>query len=54
MMSLKDLFVHIMTREYQAQMDLERALKNPPSKEDVKKLDLDVFQQYYNKGRPHQ
>lgn len=51
MLSLKDLFVHLMTSDYRTQMDLEEVLKNPPSTEDLSELDLQVFQQYYNKGR---
>lgn len=54
MLSLRDLFVHLMTSDYKANMDLEEVLKNPPGTEDLEKMDLAVFQQYFNKGRPNQ
>lgn len=54
MLSLRDLFVHLMTSDYKAQMDLEEVLKNPPSGGDLETMDLAVFQQYFNKGRPNQ
>ena len=51
MLSLKDLFVHVMTADYKTQMDLEEVLNNPPSKADMDEMDLNVFKNYYNKGR---